>query len=163
MESRAALPNRTMLWATFVASNHLKNRNKINFCNILCLNQYIHNVTFEHIINIKIIKGVFYIHYICIKSSKSSVYFTSTTHCNDISSGSGVKKPPAVQEIQETQVQSLGQEDPLEKEMATQSSILAAKIPWTEEPGEPQSIGLQRVGHNWSTEHHAHTLIPVLY
>ena len=47
--------------------------------------------------------------------------------------------------MQETRVQSLGQEDPLEKEMATHSSILAWKIPWTKEPGRLQSIGLQRV------------------
>ena len=45
-------------------------------------------------------------------------------------------------------VQSLGQEDPLEKEMATHSSILAWKIPWTEEPGRLQTVGSQRVGHN---------------
>ena len=45
-------------------------------------------------------------------------------------------------------VQSLGQEDPLEKEMATHSSILAWKIPWTEEPDNLQSMGLQRAGHN---------------
>ena len=48
----------------------------------------------------------------------------------------------------ETQVRSLGWEDPLEKEMATHSSILAWKIPWMEEPGELQSMGLQRVGHD---------------
>ena len=47
--------------------------------------------------------------------------------------------------MQETPVQSLGQEDPLEKEMATHSSILAWKIQWMEEPGRLQSIGLQRV------------------
>ena len=52
---------------------------------------------------------------------------------------------------QETRVQSLGWEDPLEKEMATHSSILAWKIPWTEEPGRLQSTGLQRVGHDWAT------------
>ena len=50
--------------------------------------------------------------------------------------------------MQETQVQSLGQEDPLEKEMATHSSVLAWKIPWTEEPGGLQSTGSQRVQHN---------------
>ena len=49
---------------------------------------------------------------------------------------------------QETQVRSLGQEDALEKEMATHSSILVWKIPWTEEPGGLQSMGSQRVGHN---------------
>ena len=48
----------------------------------------------------------------------------------------------------ETRVQSLGREDPLEKEMATHSSTLAWKIPWTEEPGRLQSMGLQRVGHD---------------
>ena len=58
-----------------------------------------------------------------------------------------VKNLPAVQETQETQVQSLGQEDPLEKEMAPHSSILAWKIPWMEEPGGLQSMGLQRGGH----------------
>ena len=51
-------------------------------------------------------------------------------------------------QMHETQVQSLGGEDPLEKEMATHSSILAWEIPWTEEPGRLQSIGLQRVGYN---------------
>ena len=50
--------------------------------------------------------------------------------------------------MQETRVQSLDQEDPLEKEMETHSSVLAWKTPWTEEPGELQSIGSQRVGHN---------------
>ena len=56
-----------------------------------------------------------------------------------------VKNLPAVQE---TRVRSLGWEDPLEKEMATHSSILAWKISWTEEPGGLQSMGLQRVGHD---------------
>ena len=56
----------------------------------------------------------------------------------------------------ETRVQSLGREDPIEEGMVTHSSILAWEIPWTEEPGRQQSMGLQRVGHNWSTKH-AHT------
>ena len=56
-----------------------------------------------------------------------------------------VKRLPAVQE---TWVQSLGPEDPLEKEMATHSRILPWRIPGTEEPGTLQSMGLQRVGHN---------------
>ena len=51
-------------------------------------------------------------------------------------------------EVQETRVQSLGREDPLEEEMATHSSFLAWKIPWTEEPGRLQSTGSQRVRHN---------------
>ena len=51
-------------------------------------------------------------------------------------------------ETQEMWVRSLGQEDPLEKEMATHSSILAWEIPWTEEPGGIQSMGLQRVRHD---------------
>ena len=56
--------------------------------------------------------------------------------------------------MQETQVWSLGQEDPLDKEIATQSSSLALKIPWTEEPGRLQTIGSQRVGHDWATSLH---------
>ena len=50
--------------------------------------------------------------------------------------------------MRETQVQSLGQGDTLEKEMATHSSVLAWKIPWVEEPGKLQSVGSQRVGHD---------------
>ena len=56
-----------------------------------------------------------------------------------------VNNPPS---MQETQVCSLGQGDPLEKGMATHSSILAWRIPWMQEPGGLQSIGLQRVGHD---------------
>ena len=54
-------------------------------------------------------------------------------------------------ETRETQVRSLGREDPLQKEMVTHSSILAWRISWREEPGRLQSMGLQRVGHNWAT------------
>ena len=57
-----------------------------------------------------------------------------------------VKNPP---EMRETQVRSLGWEDPLEKEMTTHSSILAWRIPWTEELGGPQSTGSQRVGRDF--------------
>ena len=53
-----------------------------------------------------------------------------------------------MQEIQETWVQSLGQEDPLEEEMATHPSILVWEIPWVEEPGGLQPMGSQRVGHD---------------
>ena len=58
-----------------------------------------------------------------------------------------------LQERQETWVQSLGQESPLEEEMATHSSILAWRISWTEEPSGLQSIGLQRVRHDWAHMH----------
>ena len=61
-----------------------------------------------------------------------------------------VKNSPA---MQETQVLSLSQEDPLEKEMANHSSILAWEIPWTEKPGRLQSIGLQKFGHDWVSTH----------
>ena len=53
--------------------------------------------------------------------------------------------------MQEAWVRSLGREDTLEKEMATHSSVLAWRIPWMEEPGGLQSMGSQRVGHNWAT------------
>ena len=62
-----------------------------------------------------------------------------------------VKRLPA---MQETRVWSLGREDVLEKEMATHSSTLAWKIPWMEKPGRLQSMGLQRVGHDWATALH---------
>ena len=58
--------------------------------------------------------------------------------------------------MRETWVQSLGWEDPLEKEMASHSSTLAWKIPWTEKPGRLQSMGLQRVRHDWATSLHFH-------
>ena len=63
-----------------------------------------------------------------------------------------VKNLPA---MLKTQIRSLGQEDPLEKGTATHSSILAWRIPWTEEPGGLQSIGSQRVRYNWVTNTHA--------
>ena len=63
-----------------------------------------------------------------------------------------VKNLPAMQETQEMWVRSLGWEDPLEEEMTTHSSILAWRIPWTEEPGGLQSTGSQRVGHDLATE-----------
>ena len=56
--------------------------------------------------------------------------------------------------MRETQVRSLDREDPLEKEMETHSSTLAWKISWTEEPGRLQSMGLQRVRHDWATSLH---------
>ena len=67
-----------------------------------------------------------------------------------------VKRLPT---IWETWLWSLGWEDPLEKEMATHSSILAWKIPWMEEPARLQSMGSQRVGHNWATSL-THSLYP---
>ena len=63
-----------------------------------------------------------------------------------------VKNLPATQETQETWVQSLGWEDPMEKEMATYSRILVWKTPWTEEPGKLQAKGLQRVGHTATSD-----------
>ena len=68
--------------------------------------------------------------------------------------GSKVKNPPAKQEMW---VRSLGQEVLLEKEMATHSSILAWRIPWTEEPGRLQSMRLQRIGHDLVTKQQQHT------
>ena len=65
-----------------------------------------------------------------------------------------VKNLPAVQK---THVQYLDQEDPMEEGPATHSSSLASRIPWTEEPGRLQSMGPQRVGHNWATNTHTQT------
>ena len=71
-----------------------------------------------------------------------------------------VKNPPA---MWETWVQSLCWEDPLKEEMATQSSILAWRIPWTEEPSGLQSMGSQRVGRKWVTEYGTHLNTVVLH
>ena len=71
-------------------------------------------------------------------------------------SGSVVNKLPATQELQETRVQSLGREDPLEKEMAIHSGILAWRIPWTEEPGGLQPTESLRTRHD-----SAHMHLPV--
>ena len=61
-----------------------------------------------------------------------------------------VKNPPA---MQETWVQSLGWEDPLEEGLATHSSVFAGESPWKEEPGGLQSVGSQTVKHNWAAKH----------
>ena len=71
-----------------------------------------------------------------------------------------VKSVPAVQEIQGARVQSLGQEDPLEEEMAIRSSILAREIPWTEDPGGLQSMGLQK---NWTQLSNQTTTTSTIY
>ena len=77
---------------------------------------------------------------------------TITTHYyrwGTVLEAQSVKNLP---EMQETQVWALGWEDPLEKEMATHSSVLAWEIPWTEKPGGQQSLGSQRVRHGWATD-----------
>ena len=71
-----------------------------------------------------------------------------TRRKQDFPNGSSGKNLSAMQETQEMWVQSLGQEDPLEKEMATHSSILAWKIPWREESGELQSMGSKGFRHD---------------
>ena len=89
--------------------------------------------------------------------SKLSSYWSPTAKfsflAGGIPCGSMVKNSPA---MWETEVRSLGQEDPLEEKMAIHSSIPARKIPLTEKPGRLQSMGSQRVGHDWATKHHHH-------
>ena len=85
-----------------------------------------------------------------IAACQASLYFTISRSLLKLMSraslvGQRLKRLPA---RRETWVQSLGRGDPLEKEMATHSSILAWRIPWTEEPGRLQSTGSQRVGHD---------------
>ena len=77
----------------------------------------------------------------CILKKKKKFFYCGES----FPGGSVVENPPTIQEMR---VQSLGREDPLEKETATHSSILAWEIPWTEEAGGLQSMGLQRVGLN---------------
>ena len=76
-----------------------------------------------------------------------AIYFTHGSVYMVLPSSSVVKYLPAMQEMH---VRSLGQEDPVEEDMATHSKILAWRIPWTEELGGLQCIGSHRVGHNWS-------------
>ena len=79
-------------------------------------------------------------------------YMLIVIHQRVFPDGANGKEPACQCRTQEMLVWSLGQEDLLEKEMATHSNILAWKIPWTEEPGGLQSTGSQRVGHNWATD-----------
>ena len=74
-----------------------------------------------------------------------------------------VKNPSAIIGDIDMWIPSLGQEDPLEKGMATHSSILAWKIPWTEEPGRLHSIVSQRVRHDWSDLAHTHPVSQAFY
>ena len=87
-----------------------------------------------------------------LSSTLGNKWIWHLTHCTDISWTSlvdqMVKNLPA---IQETQVWFLGHKDPLEKGMATNSRILAWRLPWMEEPSRLQSMGSQRVGHDWVT------------
>ena len=90
-------------------------------------------------------------------------YGRAVVHCLCVCGASQVaqwvKNLPAVQEMQETWVWSLGWKDSLGKEMATYSSIFAWRIPWTEEPGRLQSMGSQGAGHNWSTWARTHMYV----
>ena len=84
-----------------------------------------------------------------VESWNVRLFAVATSISRDSLVAQMVKRLPV---MRETWVRSLGRDDPLEKEMATHSSILAWKIPWTEEPGRLQSMGLQRVRHDWATE-----------
>ena len=101
-----------------------------------------------HLLRGNLINGAILRHHICVVTSPQTKNFH--TH-----GGSAVKNPPAMQELKETQVQYLVWEDPLEEEMVTHSSILACRIPWTEEPSRLQSQG---VGHDWSNLASPHLL-----
>ena len=96
---------------------------------------------------------MYYIHtvYVYIIKYYMCIYIVNFIYYNVLSmgfsTGSAIKNPP---EVQESRVQPLGWEDPLEEGLATNSSILAWRIPLTEEPDRLQSIGSQRVGHDQS-------------
>ena len=92
------------------------------------------------------------IHFSCLSDFQLSVLLTADKCSLSWASlvAQMVKNLPA---MQETWVRFLGWEDPSEKGMATHSSILAWRIPWTEKPGGLQSMGLQRVRHDWATKH----------
>ena len=85
------------------------------------------------------------------------LHFSMVLSCWGFPGGSVVKNLPAIQEMR---VRSLGQEDPLEKEMATHSNILPPEIPWTEEPGRLQSVEWQRGRHNSGTKQQQMKFMP---
>ena len=95
---------------------------------------------------------------ICTNVHCTSVVYARVSGELGFPGGWVVKNPPAMQETQETQVWSLGWEDPLEEGMKTHSSILGWRILWTEEPGRLQSTGPHSVRHNWSDLAHTHGL-----
>ena len=90
----------------------------------------------------------------CNIASVIYVFIFLYSHSHDFLLAQRLKHLPA---MRETWVRSLGWEDPLEKEMATHYSVLAWRIPWIEEPGRLQSMGLQRVGHDWATSLSLHS------
>ena len=95
---------------------------------------------------IKVADGVKVVNQLILKSGGCPGFSVGSSVITEASLvAQAVKNPPAMQEIQGW---SLNQEDPLEKGVATHSSILAWRIPWTEEPGRLQFIGSQRVGHD---------------
>ena len=76
-----------------------------------------------------------------------NIIITAVCHILGFPDGSAVKNPPECRRHRRHRFDPLGQEDPLEVEMATNSSILAWKIPWTEDPDRLKFMGLQRIGH----------------
>ena len=88
---------------------------------------------------------------LCIRWPKYWSFSYSLSSSSEYSGPISFRIDKRLSIMQETRVWSLGREDPLEKEMAIHSSTLAWKIPWTEEPGRLQSMGSQRVGHEWVT------------
>ena len=88
--------------------------------------------------------------FICAADSSSISFSMRLSHSRGVPGGSAVKNLPAVQETQEMWARSLGREDPLEEGMATHSSTLAWRIPWTEEPGGLQYMGSQTIRHDRS-------------
>ena len=95
----------------------------------------------------------FICNWILLVTDHCDLFYPEAWHRKSFSGGSVSKNPPATQE---TQARSPAQEDLLEKEMATHSSVLVLEIPWTEEPGGLQSMGSQRIGHNWATDTFIH-------
>ena len=93
------------------------------------------------------------------KSANNTNKALNTKHYNMSRASPVAQRLKRLPAIQETRVRSLSREDPLEKEMATHSSILAWRIPWTEEPSRLQSMGSQRVRHDWATSLHFTSLL----
>ena len=108
------------------------------------------------------ISACFSLDFFCVfmhSSYISAIYPLIESHLGFLG-GSDGKESACNSGRQETQVQSLSQEDPLEKGMATHPSVLAWRIPWTEESDGVQKMGSQRVGHDWATNTH---IVPLIW
>ena len=144
-------------WLRYNASSWLISSTHLSILFILHNDYYL--IGIENLLSFKKITKDFKHEVLLMQFGRRVIYYSYALFWDFLQWLSG-KESISTQESQEMQVWSLSWENHLEEEMATHSRILARIIPWTEKPGGLQSLGLQRVGHNWVTEHTCTTLPP---